>query len=312
MDRQSFITSILNNQQLPPEFKQEAERFFQAMEKDRKRKDFMIEKLREDKKITENFLNKTVQELEEKNNELYQTARERKLANEQLIGINQELEQFAFVISHDLQEPLSTVINFVGLLERTKTELLDDKALMYLDFIAQSSNRMTQMIRAMLDYSRIGKTGSKSKIDCNVLLAEVLDDLSGIISAKQAIIKKIKMPYVFGYKNELRALFQNILTNALKYAREGVVPEIIINCRSIARCWEFSISDNGIGFNTRYNDKIFILFQRLNHPTQIEGSGIGLARCKKIVELHGGKIWADSKPQHGSTFYFTLPKIEKE
>ena len=312
MEQQSIIASILQNPHLSEELRQEAYIFSKQLERELNRKDFMIAKLREDKKITENFLNKTVQELEDKNQELLKTAGERQLANEKLLGINQELEQFAFVISHDLQEPLSTIQNFADLLKRTKSELLDEKAQLYLDFISQSSNRMTQLIRAMLEYSRIGKTGSKSKIDGNVLLEEVLDDLSGIITAKQAIILKPDMPWIYGYENELRSLFQNLLTNALKYAHTHTPPEISINCVSVNSYWEFSISDNGIGFDIKYSDKIFVLFQRLSHSEETKGSGIGLARCKKIVELHGGKIWAKSKPQLGSTFYFTLPKIEME
>lgn len=304
-----FWEKIENDSSVSEELKNEARALYKAIEKDQIRQKFIIEKLRENKKITENFLNKTVEEIELKNKELYQTTIEMQRINEQLSETNKELAQFAYIISHDLQEPLRTILNFAELLERRKKDLLDEAGKEYLHFISQSTLRMSNQIRAILDYSQIGKSGIREKVDCNRLIDEVLADMSTIIEEKQAVITKSAIPVVWGNDTELRSLFQNLLSNALKYSKENITPKISIDCKKAVNFWKFSISDNGMGFDPIYKDRIFIIFQRLPQSAKMEGSGIGLSRCKKIIESHNGKIWAESKPDQGSTFYFTLPKM---
>lgn len=305
---QDFIENILADPAISPALKEEAVALRKKFNSEKKRQEFIISRLSEDKKITENFLNKTVAELEERNRELSNSVRERQIAYDKLTEINKELEQFAYIISHDLQEPIRTILNFVSLLERTKRAQLDDEAVVYMDFISQSSHRMSNLIKAILDYSRIGKTGKKTTIDCHDLLREVLVDLDTIIEEKDAYVNIHPLPVVHGYRNELRSLFQNLLSNALKYSKKDVTPEITIDCIEKNQSWQFSVKDNGIGFDPRFRERIFIIFQRLNNAAYMEGSGIGLSRCKKIIELHAGQIWAESLPEMGSTFFFTLPK----
>ena len=306
-----FIQKIIENPDIPQEIRKEGEEIISHLKKQEIRSQFMISKLREDKRITENFLSKTVEELEEKNEHLSQTIEEKQKVNEVLIEAIKELEQFAYIISHDLQEPLRTILNFVSLLKQTKTDQLDDKARIYLDFISQSSVRMSQLIKAILEYSRIGKSEFQQEIDINQLVAEVLEDLNSIIVDKANQIVVEDLPIVSGFKGDIHSLFLNLITNSLKYSDQKKKGKIQIACEDQGDFWQFSIKDNGIGFDMRFKERIFIIFQRLNNAEGIEGSGIGLSRCKKIVELHSGKIWAESIPNQGSTFYFTLLKTLK-
>ena len=312
MDPLFHLQLLLDKHSLPPEFLKEMESILNSLKKDSHKKSFVIARLQENKTITENFLNKTVQELEEKNTELQTIAEEMQRANEQLVSINKELEQFAYIISHDLQEPLRTILDFTDLLNRKKADILDEKTKTYLGFIAQSSTHMSKLIRAILDYSVIGKTGEKQMIDCGLLIQEVIQNLSSVIEEKQAKIHVAPMPEVFGLEYELRSLFQNLISNALKYAKEELPAEILISCESRGAFWKFAIQDNGIGFDPKYADRIFVIFQRLHNPGVRKGSGIGLSQCKKIVELHEGKIWVETQPNVGSTFYFILPNRKME
>ncbi len=280
-----------------------------ALEDDTLRKEFMLQKMTESKKTTETFLNKTVDELEEKNKELSAIAIERQRVNEQLISTNEELEQFAFIISHDLQEPLRTILNFTNLLFRRKSDQLDEQTKTYLHFISQSSTRLSKLIKAILEYSRIGKAGKLSSVDCSSLIDDVLTDLHLPIKEKKAVIIKGEMPVVLGFRLELYSLFQNLLSNAIKYSKEDIPPEIRIECVAEDEAWRFSVRDNGVGIKEDYLERIFVIFQRLNIFSDQEGSGIGLSRCKKIVELHSGKIWVESVPNDGSTFHFTIPHL---
>lgn len=304
------LRRLISESSFSPEQKEQVNGLLQCLQVDAERKDFMIARLQENRTFTENFLDKTVKELEEKNQELECIVQERKRDNKQLITTNQELEEFAYIISHDLQEPLRTILSFVSLLERKKGDSLDEKTQIYLTFISQSSRRLSNLIKAILDYSRIGKIGKETLIDCSKVVNEVLFDLSTAIHEKKASITIDILPVVFGFRDELHSLFQNLISNALKYAKESSGPVIHISCIAKGPDWHFSISDNGIGFDPLYKDRIFVIFQRLHNPNNTIGSGIGLSRCKKIVELHEGKIWAESTPDIGSTFHFTIPQYE--
>lgn len=312
MDQIIQLEKLIAVHSISPALRKEIGPLIDSIKKESRTNQFVISRLQEDKKTTENFLNNTVLELEKKNTELHKIANERKLTNERLVSINQELEQFAYIISHDLQEPLRTILDFAKLIERKKGDLSNEETEKYLSFIVQASQRMRILIKAILEYSTIGKTGTKSIIDCNMLLQEVIRDLSTIITEKQARIHSEHMPEIFGFPHEFYSLFQNLLSNALKYSQKETPPEIWITCTSAKNHWQLSIKDNGIGFDPKFRERVFVIFQRLHNPSTMQGSGIGLARCKKIVELHGGNIWAESLPSRGSIFHFTLPKIDSQ
>ena len=229
------------------------------------------------------------------------------LANSELKIKNKELEQFAYVASHDLQEPLRTTAGFVKLLQKQYHGKLDDKADKYLTYISEASDRMRVLIKDLLNFSRIGKKGALEKVDCNIVIQEVLTDIMAAIQESGANINYTQLPEINGYFTEIKLLFQNLLINAIKFRRQDVKPQIKIVAKKTTDCWEFSISDNGIGIEQQYCDRIFDIFQRLHTRSQYAGSGIGLSHCKKIVEFHRGKIWVQSIPGEGSTFYFALP-----
>lgn len=220
---------------------------------------------------------------------------------------NIELEQFAYVASHDLQEPLRTVTSFVELLDNDHKGKLGEHGDKYLNFISQASARMSALIKCLLDYSRIGKNRQRVTVDCNKILRQVYDDLGSTIQEMNASIEIDALPILKGFEIELRLLFQNLLTNAIKFRKKGISPLINISAKKMENDWVFSIRDNGIGIDDAHKEKIFVIFQRLHGRNEYEGTGIGLAHCRKIVELHGGKIWVESTLHQGSTFYFTIP-----
>lgn len=222
---------------------------------------------------------------------------------------NKELEQFAYVASHDLQEPLRTTSSFVELLREKCYGKLDGEADQFIDYIIQSSDRMRTLINDLLEYSRIGRKISLQVVNCNTILSEVLADLDNAIREQQAVITTGDLPVINGYATELKQLFQNLISNSVKFRKKDILPQIHISAVKKQHNWEFSISDNGIGIEERHMERIFVIFQRLHTRSEYEGSGIGLSHCKKIVELHGGKIWVKSTPGQGSTFYFTIPEI---
>ena len=245
-------------------------------------------------------------ELEIKNRELIHSEATLALKNKELERKNKELEQFAFVASHDLQEPIRTSSGFAELLQRQYKGKLDEKADKYLSFIMYSSDRMTTLIKELLDYSRIGFEEKQVIIDCNQVMEELKADLSKSIAESGAVITYENLPVINGYKVGINQLFQNLIHNAIKFRKAEVIPQINIRCMKEDQYWHFAITDNGIGIPKEYFDKIFLIFQRLHSRTEYEGTGIGLSHCKKIVELHNGKIWLDSIPLSGSTFHFTI------
>ncbi len=226
---------------------------------------------------------------------------------------NKELEQFAYVASHDLQEPLRTISSFVGFLKEEYTGRLDENADNYLVYISQASERMRILIKDLLDYSRIGRKKIIQEVNCNEILSDVLADLSSSIEETNAkVIVLGSLPVVTGYATELKQLFQNLIINSIKFHKENIPPKINIQGERINGGWQFSFKDNGIGIEKKHHERIFIIFQRLHNRTEYEGSGIGLSHCKKIVDLHGGKLWVDSELGAGSNFQFTINEIEKE
>ncbi len=220
---------------------------------------------------------------------------------------NKELEQFVYIASHDLQEPLLNLTNFVELLQYEYGPLFDETAGMYFDVITQGASRMRNLIRCLLDYSRLGQQIELKEVDCQALLESIQSDLSVSIKNAQATIHVEPLPTLVGYETELNQLFQNLLSNALKFRKPGIAPQIQVRAERQATSWCFRISDNGIGIAPEFKEKIFLIFQRLHEREAYEGNGIGLAHCKKIVEMHGGDISVESEPGRGSTFLITLP-----
>jgi PAS domain S-box-containing protein len=219
---------------------------------------------------------------------------------------NRELEQFTYIASHDLQEPLRSISTLAELVANEYTGKLDENADSYLRFIKQSSNRMSDLIKALLDYSRIGRERKKEMVDCNQLVLTVVDDLRSAVQDSKAQLIMEDLPVIQAYPVELKLLFQNLLSNAIKFRKKEVPVVVRITCIRKEDEWEFVFADNGIGIAPRHQEKVFEIFQRLHNKLQYEGTGIGLAHCKKIVALHGGRMWLQSEPGEGSQFYFTI------
>lgn len=220
-----------------------------------------------------------------------------------------ELSQFASIVSHDLKDPLNTISGFVELIEEEYFSKLDDEAKNLLSFISGATERMRNVITDLLDYSRIdGGKKDVTAINCQELIEKILLDLTVKIKESDTKIDAAHLPIINGYKTELRLLFQNLISNSIKFVKADVTPKITISASEEKDHWIFSVKDNGIGIAEKNKDKIFNVFERLHSRSEYEGTGIGLAHCKKIVELHGGKIWVESKLGEGSTFYFTIPK----
>lgn len=225
----------------------------------------------------------------------------------QIESKNKELEQFAYIASHDLQEPLRTVTSFTELLSKNYSQHFDEKGKKSMNFITEATTRMSQLIKGLLDYSLIGRNSELVNVDCGELLKQLKGDLYSLIDDTKTTLEIGKMPVVKGNPAELRLLFQNLISNAIKFRRTDELPQVSVSAEQENGYWKFTVSDNGIGIGEEYRDRVFIIYQRLHDRTQYEGTGIGLAHCRKIVELHGGEIWFDSKTGEGSTFYFTIP-----
>lgn len=227
---------------------------------------------------------------------------------EELAASNKELEQFAYVASHDLQEPLRMVSSFLQLLQKKYNDQLDQTALQYITYAVDGADRMKQLIMDLLEYSRVGTNQDKRiKVDVTEVVNQVLDTFTGKIAESKAIINVQAMPVVKVNKTQITQLIQNLVGNALKY-NTSAVPEVEIGCEEKADEWQFWVKDNGIGIDRKFYEKVFVIFQRLHNKNEFSGTGIGLAICKKIVERHGGNIWIDSTPGTGSTFFFTIKK----
>ena len=237
---------------------------------------------------------------------------ELKESNKNLALSNSELEQFAYVASHDLQEPLRMITSFLALIERKYHDKLDEKGKSYIHFATDGAKRMRNIILDLLEFSRIGKVGGieNQTFNSKEALIEVEKLLNTQIRNSQAIIISENLPNIYSKKTAFQQLLQNLISNAIKYQNKGNQPIIHIKCEDNHHEWLFSVKDNGMGIAPHYFEKIFVIFQRLHDKNEYSGSGIGLAICKKIVEYLGGKIWVESKINVGSTFYFSIPKIK--
>jgi len=227
-------------------------------------------------------------------------------SNQELARSNAELEQFAYVASHDLQAPLATIASYAQLLEKRYKDQLDSKASKFIDNIVHGCTRMQTLIDDLLEYSRVGRSRKPFQLtDCNHAVEQALANLQGAIRETQAVVTVSELPAVMGDISQLVQLFQNLVGNSIKY-RHDAPPVVHITACKQEKDWLFSVSDNGIGIATQHQARIFQIFQRLHTQKEYSGTGIGLAICQKIVERHGGYIWVESKPGQGSTFYFTV------
>jgi PAS domain S-box-containing protein len=238
------------------------------------------------------------------NRELFE---ETNAAKKELERSNSELQQFAYVASHDLQEPLRMVSGYTQLLAKRYQGQLDADADEFISYAVNGANRMQALIQALLDFSSVGsrKTGL-TQVDCNEVMHIVLAALRAAVEQSSAVITYDSLPQVRADELQLVQLFQNLISNAIKY-QNGGPPNIHVSCKAEGERWMFSVKDNGIGIDPKYADRIFLIFQRLHTQQEYSGTGIGLALCKKIVERHGGKIWVESELGKGCVFRFTLP-----
>lgn len=226
----------------------------------------------------------------------------------ELQASNIELEQFAYIASHDLQEPLRMVSSFLNLLENKLEGSLNETHKTYIHFAVDGAERMKKLIQDLLEYSRVGHKKEKiTDVDCNELLDTVSTFYNHGIQEANGVLLIKPLPVIKAAQSQMLQLFQNLVGNAIKY-HNNKPPEIDVGCNEQEQFWQFYVKDNGIGIDSKYFDKIFIIFQRLHNKSEYSGTGIGLTICKKIVEQHGGSIWVESESGKGSTFYFTIPK----
>ena len=240
---------------------------------------------------------------------LERTVRER---TEALERSNRELEQYAYVASHDLQEPLRMIASYTELLARRYQGELDDKADMMIGYIVDGAKRMQELINDLLALSRVDSRGKAPEpVACNKIVAQVLRHIEGSVQDSGAEIIAHDLPVVMADPTQLRQVFQNLLVNAIKFRGEDP-PRVELTARRQGEQWELSVADNGIGIEAAFHDRIFTIFQRLHCKGEYEGSGIGLSLVKKIVERHHGRVSLESVPGQGSTFLFTMPTVAPE
>jgi PAS domain S-box-containing protein len=229
-------------------------------------------------------------------------------AHAELQRSNRELEQFAYVASHDLQEPLRMVSSYTQLLARRYSDKLDQDARDFIHYAVDGANRMQQLIQDLLSFSRVTTKGQpRTQIQSQEVLMEALSNLEATITETGARITHDHLPEVYADRIQLTQVFQNLIGNAIKFRKPDDIPRIHISSRQQETMWIFSVQDNGIGMDPKYFDRIFTIFQRLHTRQAYPGTGIGLALCKRIVERHGGCIWVESEPDKGTVFWFTLP-----
>jgi signal transduction histidine kinase len=222
---------------------------------------------------------------------------------------NAELEQFAYVASHDLQEPLRMVSSYMQLFEKRFAGQVDPQAKKYIDYAVEGAKRMQALIGGLLEFSRVGRIDEPfGPVNTDAALDQALLNLRSAIDENQAVVTRGALPNVTGNAGRLAQVFQNLIGNAIKFRRPDQAPSIHVSAAARVKEWLFTVKDNGIGIDAQYVDRIFVIFQRLHTRSEYPGTGIGLSICKKVIERHGGRIWVESQPGAGATFLFTLPR----
>ena len=242
------------------------------------------------------------------NNELAFQNQEKEKRAKELINANNDLQQFAFVASHDLQEPLRMISSYTQLLERKYKDKLDQDANDYIHFAVDGSVRMQKLLINLLEFSRVS-THAKifEHVDTKTIVEQAISNLHQLITGSSALVTSDDLPVIKADEAQIVRVFQNLIENAIKFQRKTELPKIHITCTKQDEMHQFSVADNGIGIEKQYQDKVFIIFQRLHSVKDYPGTGIGLSICKRIVERHGGTMWFESVVNEGTTFYFTIP-----
>jgi signal transduction histidine kinase len=236
------------------------------------------------------------------------TIESKNLELSQLIKENKDLEHFAYIASHDLNEPIRTIESFIDIIKEEYHDTTNEDLNQYFSFIHEASARMRSMINGILDYTKLGNDKRLELCDMNQTIAALEQDLTQIIKDHQATINTAPLPTIACDPSGIRQVFQNLMANAIKFQRPNTPPHIEISCQEKATHWEFCVTDNGIGIPENKKETIFKMFSKLHRPTEFKGHGIGLAFCKRIIEFHQGNIWVESTPNVGSQFYFTVSK----
>jgi len=227
---------------------------------------------------------------------------------QELSRSNQELQQFAYVASHDLQSPLKTITNYLGLLDTKYGPQLDPDAHRIINVSTAAADRMRMLINDLLNFSRVGNRTDFKAVNLNDVITQILAENETDIQASGATISQSALPVLTGHPTDMYQVFQNLISNALKYRRADVPPRVTIGASDEGDHYRFTVGDNGIGIDPRYYDRVFQIFQRLHGRNEYSGTGIGLATVKKVVDLYGGQIWLDSTVGSGTTVLFTIPK----
>jgi PAS domain S-box-containing protein len=260
-----------------------------------------------EKRSAERLLKKAHDELEIR---VQERTQELSQSNNELTRSNEELATFAYVASHDLQEPIRMIRSYAQLLEKSAAEKLSSEQRSYLKTMTDGVKRIQILLDDLLSYSRVRSMSlQKESVDMNEILKEVLSSLEIKIGESRAIISQDSLPVISAARSQMAQLFQNLISNSLKFQSQGQIPKLHISVHANEKDFTFCVTDNGIGIDSVYFEKIFIIFQRLNSRDSFPGTGIGLAICKKIVERHDGKIWVESNQGKGSAFFFSLPKV---
>ena len=232
--------------------------------------------------------------------------------NDVLSQSNEELERFAYICSHDMQEPVRMMNSYAGLLADRYASALDDKGNRYLHFITGNADRMQKMIRDILTFSRVGREEvTVERVDCDEIIKEVLTEFEGVIAEKKVKVTCGNLPTVETSPTLMRVLFQNLVGNAIKFQDGSRAPSVSIEAQDEGTHWKFSVRDNGIGIDPSFQEKIFTIFQRFHRKEDYPGTGIGLSTCRKFIRLYNGDIGFESELGKGTHFFFTLPKAEK-
>ncbi|HET6227647.1 MAG TPA: ATP-binding protein [Bacteroidia bacterium] len=226
---------------------------------------------------------------------------------EELIKVTKDSQHFAYAASHDLQEPLRMITSYLQIVSSRYKDKIDAEGAEFIGFALDGSVRMKNLINGLLEFSRLNNITDVKKMNTNATLTSVLHGLEFYIKESNAEIKVDELPELIADQTLISKLFQHLISNAIKFRTDTTPPKIKISVEELDSAYKFSVSDNGIGIQKEYFDKIFVIFQRLHAKNKYPGTGIGLALCKKIVEQHGGTLWVESEPNQGATFYFTIP-----